>query len=913
MTAPPAGAAVARPPRSSNRFRPNPTGTRASTGRPGARQWRAVACALGCLIGLSPAFEAAAASNAAVRDGGEGDRELVVWGAWRRRGLDAAFRRFEKEHPGWKIITSTAVGAGQMDPQKLMCAIAGGSPPDTLIQDRLSIGEWALRDTFLPLDGMIRTSQRREALAIAARDAIARLDVSTACASLEELISGLQLDGESLQLNLAREFLTGITYQRKINAVMQSRAQELVNVCQAIRSEQFYTACWEEACFGSGPDRRTYAVPNTTDVRLLYYNEDLLERAGFVDAEGRARPPRDWDELRDYAVKLSERDASGKFVRVGFGPLLGQGFLYHYSWLNGGEFVTPDGRTCTLDAPANVEALSFVVDLYDRLGGMQRIDGFKGTFQAGELDPFLVGKVAMTIDSDYFQSIIADFAPRMRFAVAPPPAPKGKESVTWSGGFSWVIPTGAKHPEMAFELIRFLNSDRTWELRNAVEERYAASRGTSFIPEMAPLPHVNLLTYDHFVRDNPNLPERFKRHLLLFADMMKTSRYRPVTPVGQLLWDEHLRAAEKATRHTLTPAEALRRGREAVQKQLDAVHKDVAVNAAASRAGTSGRASPIVVASITAAALLIPIGFTLFAACRSGSGFRAETLWGFAFASPWLIGLVVLTVGPMVASIVYSFCQYDGLHAAKFTGLENYRRLLTQDPLFWRSLGNTAFMMLGVPLGLAAGLAIAMLLNCEVRGMRVYRTVFYLPAIVPVVASALLWIWVLNPEIGLVNSLLRMLGVTDPPGWLNSPSWLFGSKTAIIFMGLWGAGSSMIIWLAGLKGIPRHLYEAAEIDGAGPWRRFRNVTLPMLSPYLFFNLIIGVIGTMQIFSQAYIMTMGGPDDSTLFYAYHLFNTAFRHFQMGYASAMAWILFLIILALTLVQMWLGRRWVHYETA
>jgi multiple sugar transport system permease protein len=196
--------------------------------------------------------------------------------------------------------------------------------------------------------------------------------------------------------------------------------------------------------------------------------------------------------------------------------------------------------------------------------------------------------------------------------------------------------------------------------------------------------------------------------------------------------------------------------------------------------------------------------------------------------------------------------------------------------------------------------------------MRVYRTLFYLPAVVPVVAASLLWLWVLNPDIGLVNALLRAVGVSEPPGWLTSPSWLFGSKTAIILMGLWSAGSSIIIWLAGLNGIPRHLYEAAEIDGAGPWGRFRSVTLPMLSPYLFFNLIVGIIGTMQIFSQAYIMTQGGPDDSTLFYAYHLFNSAFRYFRMGYASAMAWILFLIVLALTLLQMWLGRRWVHYET-
>jgi multiple sugar transport system permease protein len=855
------------------------------------RGWRAViVCALGLIATLAPTLPVPAAPV-------QGDHELVVWGAWRRRGLDAAFRRFEKEHPGWKIITSTAVGAGQMDPQKLMCAIAGGSPPDTLIQDRLSIGEWALRDAFLSLDDMIRTSQRHESLAIAARDALARNDGLAANTALTELIADLQKHGDSLQLEIARDLLAP--------PASQSRARELVDVCQAIHPDQFYTACWQEACFGTGSERRVYAVPNTTDVRLLYYNEDLLERAGLVDVEGKARPPRDWDELRDYAVKLSDRDASGKFRRVGFGPLLGQGFLYHYAWLNGGEFVSPDGRTCTLDAPANVEALRFIVDVYDRLGGVGRVDAFKSTFQGNELDPFLVGKVAMTIDSDFFQSIIADHAPRMRFAVAPPPAPKGKESVTWSGGFSWVIPTGAKHPEMAFELIRFLNSDRTWELRNTVEERYAASRGTSFIPEMAPLPHVNQMTYDRFVRDNPDLPPRFKRHMLLFAAMMKTSRYRPVTPVGQLLWDEHLRAAEKATRHTYTPEEALRRGRETVQKQLDRVDED--------RAGQASSAPVISETTVTVGAAGLSLAFIGVLAMRRppfGSS-RAESLWGLFFASPWLLGLAILTAGPVVASIVYSFCHYDGLHAARFAGVDNYRRLLADDPLLWRSLANTAFMMLGVPLGLAAGLGIALLLNLETRGMRVYRTIFYLPAIVPVVASSLLWLWVLNPDVGMVNSLLRAGGISDPPGWLTSPSWLLGSKTAIIVMGLWGAGASMIVWLAGLKAIPRHLYEAAEIDGAGPWRRFRNVTLPMLSPYLFFNLIVGVIGTMQIFSQAYVMTQGGPDDSTLFYAYHLFNSAFRYFRMGYASAMAWILFLIVLALTLLQMWIGRRWVHYE--
>ncbi len=220
-------------------------------------------------------------------------------------------------------------------------------------------------------------------------------------------------------------------------------------------------------------------------------------------------------------------------------------------------------------------------------------------------------------------------------------------------------------------------------------------------------------------------------------------------------------------------------------------------------------------------------------------------------------------------------------------------------------------MLIGVPLGMAVGLGLALLLNTEVRGIRLYRTIFYLPAVVPAVAAAYLWMWILNPVNGLLNSLLKDFGVAHPPLWLNSPSWLLGSKAGIILMGLWGAGSGMIIWLAGLKGIPTQLYEAAKIDGAGPVRRFRNITLPMLTPYIFFNLIMGVIGTMQIFSQSYIMTSGGPDHSTDFYALYLFNQAFKYFRMGYASALAWILLLLILGLTAIQFWLSRKWVNYD--
>jgi multiple sugar transport system permease protein len=291
------------------------------------------------------------------------------------------------------------------------------------------------------------------------------------------------------------------------------------------------------------------------------------------------------------------------------------------------------------------------------------------------------------------------------------------------------------------------------------------------------------------------------------------------------------------------------------------------------------------------------------------------------------LGFAVLTGGPILFSIVLSFARYDVLTDARYVGLANYGEVLT-DPVFTKSLLNTAFMMLRIPLVMAAGLAIAMLLNSGVRGIGGYRTGLYLPAIMPVVATSLLWVWIMNPSQGFLNEALRWCFDTMParafewvvnrftstPFRLEAPLWLQDprfSKPALIVMNLWTAGGSMIIWLAGLQSIPRQLYEAASIDGAGAWRRFWHVTVPMLSPYILFNLIMGVIGTLQIFTEAYIMTEGGPVDSTLFYAYYLFKQAFQFFRMGYASALAWILFVVVLGLTLLQLGLSKRWVHYD--
>jgi multiple sugar transport system permease protein len=297
------------------------------------------------------------------------------------------------------------------------------------------------------------------------------------------------------------------------------------------------------------------------------------------------------------------------------------------------------------------------------------------------------------------------------------------------------------------------------------------------------------------------------------------------------------------------------------------------------------------------------------------------------FASPWFLGFSVLVGGPILFSIIISLTSYDVLSPARFVGAENYRDVV-RDPLFLTSIANTAFMLLRVPLMMALSLAIAILLNRGIRGIGLYRAAFYLPAIMPLVASSLLWMWIFNPSSGGINEALRWLFNSPPLEWLEAaigslrgrpfqfalPLWIYDpawSKPSLVLMSLWAAGGGMIIWLAGLQSIPAQLYEAASIDGASAWGRFVHITIPMLSPYILFNAIIGVIHTLQMFDQAYVMTGGGPADSTLFYSLNLFWQGFRYFRMGYASAMAWILFLIVLSLTLLQLWLSRKWVHYE--
>ena len=293
---------------------------------------------------------------------------------------------------------------------------------------------------------------------------------------------------------------------------------------------------------------------------------------------------------------------------------------------------------------------------------------------------------------------------------------------------------------------------------------------------------------------------------------------------------------------------------------------------------------------------------------RYSATFWRDTIQGYLFIMPVVLGLLIFTIGPMIVSFYFSFTDYAVLRSPKFLGIDNYVHLLTTDRLFWKAVGVTiTFAVMSLPLGIMGSLLVAVLMNQKVRGIPFFRTCFYMPAIVPGVASAVLWSWLLNPDYGLVNAVLFELG-------LPTSRFLAEPETALpslVLMGLWGLGGGMVIYLAGLQGIPEALYEAGKIDGANSWQLFWKITIPLITPTIFFNLIMGLIGTFQYFMSAYIMTAGGPLFATYFYNLMLYERAYKWMQMGVASAMAWMLLVVVLILTLLVFRSSSVWVYYE--
>ena len=775
---------------------------------------------------------------------------LVVWGVEsgaETKDRDAKIAEFQRRYPDIHV-SALSMGAGSMNPQKLMTAVVGGVPPDVVLQDRFAVGDWASRGAFRPLDDLLK------------EDAASKSPF-------------------------------------------------------AIRQSEYVQATWAETQYQG----KTYAIPEGTDDRVLFYNKSMFHAAG-LDPN---KPPRTWAELNDDAKKLTIRSGGG-YRQLGFIPVYGQGWLYLWSWQQDGELMSPDGRRCTMDNPQTVKALRTVVDWYDQLGGVDSVNAFASGFGGDEQDPFMTGKLAMEVNGDGFLASIARYHPEIDFGVAPAPVPadrfnhvgrfaKDPTWVTWSGGFSYVIPLGAHHTREAWKFIQWMNSPEGQLIGAKAQKAWTESRGRLFIPYMCANTKANAAVVDYVA---PSLPAKFLAAMRFAEDLLQYTKFRPVTFVGQRLWDEQVRALDQAVRHNKTPEQALAFGQSRVQAELDRTFsKD--------RYPALPTGLFAMVGLGLALAGIIGVSFVLARWARKRSRSERNEAWAaFGFASPWIIGFAVLTLFPIIASLLFAFCDYDVLHAPRWAGMENFQSLMTLDGgLMLKSLGNAIYLAaIGIPLSMTIGLGLAMMVNTNVRGQHFYRTFFYMPSIVPAVATSVLWIWLLNsdPSRGLIDAfwqetLTRCFHLA-PPGWLSVPAW---SKPALILMGAWGAGGGMILWLAGLQSVPRSLYEAAAIDGATPLLQFRHITLPMLSPYIFFNLIMGTIGALQTFESAYILggtTSGqntGPDDSLLVPVVYLFNNAFQYFRMGYASAIAWILFILILGLTLGQLKLAPRWVHYE--
>jgi multiple sugar transport system permease protein len=632
---------------------------------------------------------------------------------------------------------------------------------------------------------------------------------------------------------------------------------------------------------------RLYGMPWVLSPKALFYNRRLFREAG-LDPD---RPPRTWDELRSAALRLTKKDSRGNITQLGFGEV----FEFRcYLWQSGGELLSPDGREPAWNSETGVRTLEWWKRFADeQAGDFEQIQRFNSQFSGAATDSFGTEKVAMRLDSPFRIPDLQLYFPKLDYGIAS--IPTNGATVSEVVGNSLVIPRGSRHVEAAWTFIKFATTR---------EQQLKVCRASGRLP--ARIDAANDPSY----RNDPRLGP--------FARQLPFGRSIPVVPGYMEMAAALDRQLEQAYKGNLSPREALDRaaaeGRRILSRSMEDVSPLTPVNWRRVIGGMG-----LLYAALAA-------GGVAFVRSRTGGSKRArrEAVEFFGFLTPWLIGFSVFTFGAVSASLVLSFSRWDVLTPGRWVGFRNYADLFFRDPRFVKSLVNTlVYTAMAVPLGVAAGLATAMLMNTKVAGIRFYRTLFYLPVVVSGVATAMLWSALFNPSTGLVNRLLTapvlpsFAGglhwvplVASPPGWLADPAW---AKPSLVVMALWGVGGAMLIYLAGLQGIPGQLYEAAELDGARGWRRFRHITLPLLTPVIFYQLVMGIIGSFQVFTQAFVMTggSGAPEDSLLFYVLYLFNNAFQWLKMGYASAMAWILLVIVLLVTLVNFVLAKRWVYYE--
>jgi multiple sugar transport system permease protein len=636
---------------------------------------------------------------------------------------------------------------------------------------------------------------------------------------------------------------------------------------------------------GRGP---LFGIPKDFTPMMMYVNCDLFEKAGIAIPYGGWT----WDEFEADCKKISALppDVSGRF----YGATLNTwpGVLQNMLQCYGGDFFNgADFRDMTIDSPGSVAALSMIqrtrfIDksVYQATGPMASDNGVQ-LFYTGKVAA--IGPVGRW-ETPHFRGTGPGDPGITEFHWDVVPLPHETRTVSDIAVVAWSMSSATKHPEQAFDLLHFLTGP---------EGQAIMARLGMAIPSLKSVAHS-----DAFLIGKP-------QHSQLFLDEIEHAQISqiPAQPeFSQYVTDELGACLEL---NQVSPAEAAKNLKERWHREMQSPLRRTDFPPMNWR----------LVGGAALGAVLAAVAVVWAVSRRQKLGhldLKMERT-GWLFISPWVIGFLFLTLGPMVLSLLLSLTQWTAMAPmteARFVGMSNYRQLVAYDPDTGPSLRVTAYYaMLAVPLGQIAALAVAMLMNTNVRGIGLFRTIYYLPTLVGGVTMAAIWEWLLNKDYGLINRLLaplaHLLGTT-PPDWLNHDAARWAIP-AFVLMSLWTVGGGMLTYLAALKNVPVSLYEAARIDGASTLRQFFTVTVPMISPLIFFNLIMAIIGSFQIFAQVYVMTGGGPGTATLVYVLYLYRQAFVFHNMGYASAMAWVLFILILLLTGIVIRGSRRWVYYE--
>lgn len=636
---------------------------------------------------------------------------------------------------------------------------------------------------------------------------------------------------------------------------------------------------------GEGP---LHGLPKDFTTAIFYINVDLFEAAG-IDYRKFQDHGWTWEEFADATRKITDLNHTGNYPDRIYGSYLQlwPDTIRNIVWTFGGDFFGNDFRDVTLDEPPAQAALDMIVRLR-----MQDRSSYNPTGIAKDGgDEFLNGRIGCIGPIGRWRTPDFKLVTSFRWDVVPVPYAKKEYQASQIFYNAWGIAAGSKHPDETYELIKFLTGAEGAAMQSrlglAIPPLRSVANSPDFLsPEGIP-PHRSdlfLKAIDHArIQQNPREAE----WLRIIGDR-----------IGKSI--------------SLGSADPLANAREIEAAWLAELNSPLRQREWPEMPWTT-----VLLITAGAGATVVLVLYLRARREKLGPLDRAQERAGFAFIAPWLIGFLLLTLGPMVASMLLSFSRWSGMtpiNEAQSVGVANYRQLLTADPTFFQSLKVTGYyVILAVPVSQVAALAIALLMNLRVKGITFFRTVYFVPSVVSGAALAVLWLQIYNNDYGILNKILAPLtGLfgSSPPDWFGKDIKLWGIP-AFVIMSLWGVGGGMIIYLAGLKGIPVSLYEAARIDGAGPVRRLITITLPMLSPLIFYNLIMGIIGSFQVFTQAYMMTGAGTDNATLFYVYSLFRHAFEFHNMGYASAMAWVLFVIVLGLTLLVFKGSKNLVYYE--